>query len=215
MSRPHDDAPPALWDLVVRLSHWVIAAVVVDNTLLTKGGSTLHVWLGWIGMVFLIVRLIWGLVGSAEARFAAFPPQPRAAFGHIRQRLKGTAPAYPSHNPAGAMMIYALWASLALVIGTGLVLTKGATPWEIARQQAAVAAGDWSALAVKADTARGSGAVGEGSHVIGTIQQLGGNLLLLLAVLHLAGVAAESVALRRNLVLPMLSGKRRSTWGRP
>lgn len=193
----------------MRVSHWVIAAVVVGNTLLTKGGGTLHVWLGWTGMVFLAVRLVWGLIGSAEARFAAFPPRPRAAIEHIRHLFRGAPPEYRSHNPAGAMMIYALWAALAIVIGTGLVLTKGATPWEIGRQQAAVATGDWSALVTDGDAGEGTEVEGEGGHLIGTIHQLGGNLLLVLAVLHLAGVAAESVALRRNIVRPMILGRRR------
>ncbi len=157
MSRPHEGTPPDLWDPVVRVSHWVIAGVVVGNALLTKGGGTVHVWLGWIGMVFLILRLVWGLVGSVEARFAAFPPRPGAAIAHIRHLLKGKPPEYRSHNPAGAMMIYALWASLAIVIGTGVVLTKGATPWEIARQQAAVATGDWSALVTEGDFRRRDG----------------------------------------------------------
>lgn len=209
MSRPHEGEPHDLWDLVVRISHWVIAAVVVDNALLTKGGGTLHVWLGWIGMVFLGVRLIWGLVGSAEARFAAFPPRPRAALIHLLHLVRGRPREYRSHNPAGAMMIYALWTTLAVVIGTGLILTKAATPWEIGRQQAAVAAGDWSALVVETDTGRGSDAAGAGDHLVATLHQLGGNLLLLMAVLHIGGVAAESVALRRNLLLPMVSGRRR------
>lgn len=209
MSRPHDAEPHDLWDLVVRISHWVIAAVVFDNALLTKGGGTLHVWLGWTGMVFLIVRLIWGLVGSAEARFAAFPPRPRAALIHLIHLVRGRPPEYRSHNPAGAMMIYALWTTLAVVIGTGLILTKAATPWEIGRQQAAVAAGDWSALVVESDAGTGSEAVGAGGHLVATLHEFGGNLLLLLAVLHICGVLVESVALRRNLLLPMLSGKRR------
>ncbi len=209
MSRPHEGTPPAVWDPVVRVSHWVIAVAVVGNALLTKGGGTVHVWLGWIGMMFLIVRMVWGLVGSAEARFAAFPPRPRAAIEHLRHLFKGRPPAYRSHNPAGAMMIYALWASLAIVIGTGLVLTKGATPWEIGRQQAAVAEGDWSALVTEGNEDGGSEEAGEGGHLIGSIHELGGNLLLILAVLHLAGVAAESMALRRNIVRPMILGRRR------
>jgi cytochrome b len=209
MSRPHDKTPPDLWDPVVRLSHWVIAVVVVGNALLNKGGGTVHVWLGWIGMVFLIVRLVWGLVGTAEARFSAFPPRPGAAITHIRDLLKGEPPEYRSHNPAGALMIYALWASLAIVIGTGLVLTKGATPWEIGRQQAAVAQGDWSALVNESDEDDGAESDNKGRHLIANIHQLGGNLLLFLAVIHLGGVAAESMALRRNIVRPMLLSRRR------
>lgn len=209
MSRPHDSQSPDLWDPVVRLSHWVIAGVVVGNALLNKGGGTVHVWLGWIGMAFLIVRLVWGLVGRAEARFSAFPPRPRAAIAHLRHLLRGEPPEYRSHNPAGTLMIYALWASLAIVIGTGLVLTKGATPWEIGRQQAAVAQGDWSALVSESDEGDGAVPDGKGGHLIANIHHLGGNLLILLAVIHLGGVAAESMALRRNIVRPMVLGRRR------
>lgn len=207
MDRPHDVTPPDPWDIVVRATHWVVAGVVVANALFTNGGGTLHVWLGWTGMAFLAVRLVWGLVGSAEARFAAFPPRPIAALGHVNRLLRGRVREYPSHNPAGAMMIYALWLSLATVMGTGLVLTRGATPWEIGRQQAAVAAGDWSALATDV------GAEGDGeakaNAIVSGIHQIGGNLLIVLAVIHLAGVALESVRLQRNLVRPMIRATRR------
>lgn len=209
MTRPHDVAPPNPWDIVVRVTHWVVAGVVVANALFTKGGGTLHVWLGWIGMTFLAVRLVWGLVGSPEARFAAFPPRPVAALSHVNRALRGRVREYPSHNPAGAMMIYALWLSLATVMATGLVLTKGATPWEIGRQQAAVAAGDWSAL-VTNDGAEGGGDGEEKANdIVGEIHQIGGNLLIVLAVIHLAGVALESVRLQRNLVRPMIRATRR------
>lgn len=209
MTRPHDVAPPNPWDIVVRVTHWVVAGVVVANALFTKGGGTLHVWLGWIGMTFLAVRLVWGLVGSPEARFAAFPPRPVAALSHVNRALRGRVREYPSHNPAGAMMIYALWLSLATVMATGLVLTKGATPWEIGRQQAAVAAGDWSAL-VTNDGAEGGGDGAEKANgIVGEIHQIGGNLLIVLAVIHLAGVALESVRLQRNLVRPMIRATRR------
>ena len=212
MSRPRESSAPTLWDPVVRISHWLIAAVVVANAVFTKGGGAVHVWLGWIGIAFLLVRLVWGLVGTAEARFAAFPPRPRAAIVHLLHLSRGRPREYRSHNPAGAMMIYALWASLAVVMATGVILTRGATPWEIARQQSAVAAGDWSALVTEGD-GEGAGGdaaeAGEGGHLIAEIHEVGGNLLLILAVIHVAGVAAESVALRRNLVRPMLLGKRR------
>jgi cytochrome b len=208
MSSPHDASPPDPWDMVVRATHWVVAGVVIANALFTKGGGTLHVWLGWIGMVFLAVRLVWGLVGSPEARFAAFPPRPLAALSHLNRVLRGRPREYPSHNPAGAMMIYALWLSLAIVMASGLVLTKGATPWEIGRQQAAVDAGDWSAL-VTDESAEGSDGEEEGSGIVGEMHEIGGNLLIVLAVIHLAGVALESVRLQRNLVRPMIRATRR------
>lgn len=209
MDRLHDVTPPNPWDIVVRVTHWVVAGVVVANALFTSGGGTLHVWLGWTGMAFLAVRLVWGLVGSAEARFAAFPPRPVAALAHVKQVLRGRAREHASHNPAGAMMIYALWLTLATVMATGLIRTGGATPWEISRQQNAVASGDWSAL-VTNDGAEIGGEGGEKkSGIVGEIHKLGGNLLIVLAVIHLAGVALESVRLQRNLVRPMIRATRR------
>lgn len=209
MSRPHDASPPDPWDYVVRVTHWVVGGVVIANALFTKGGGTLHVWLGWIGMAFLAVRFVWGLVGSPEARFAAFPPRPVAALSHVNRVLRGRPREYASHNPAGAMMIYALWLSLATVIGTGLVMTKGATPWEIARQQDAVASGDWSALVTEDGAAGGGEGDEEGGSIVKEIHEVGGNLLIILAVIHVAGVALESVRLQRNLVRPMIRAARR------
>ena len=201
-------SPPSLWDPVVRLTHWGIAIAVLGNALVNKGGSLTHVSLGWLAMGLLILRLVWGGLGPAEARFSAFPPNPVAALRHMGQLLTGRVEHYPSHNPAGALMVYAFWAALAVVIATGLVLTGGATPMQVAADQAAVASGDWSALIKQSD--------GESSdedkslrHTAEEVHDVAANLLLFLAALHVAGVFVESRAMRRNLVTPMVLGDRR------
>jgi cytochrome b len=103
-------------------------------------------------------------------------------------------------------MIYAFWTALAVVIATGLVMTGGATPMQVAADKAAVASGDWSAL-VKGDgedndehTAFNDGA--EDMH------EFAANLLLILAALHIAGVFVEGRLMRRNLLAPMLLGSK-------
>jgi len=63
--------PPTLWDPVVRLTHWGIAAAVIANALLTGGGSLLHVTIGWAAMALLLMRLVWG--GLAQARRGSRP----------------------------------------------------------------------------------------------------------------------------------------------
>lgn len=197
--------PPRLWDPVVRLTHWGIALSVVLNALVNEGGSLLHVSLGWLVMALLLLRLVWGVLGPVEARFSAFPPNPVAALGHLRQLLTGRVRDYPSHNPAGALMAYAFWATLALVVATGLVMTSGATPMQVAAEKAAVASGDWSALIREGDGDDDSplAEAAEETH------EMAANLLLFLAALHLAGVALESRAMRRSLLAPMLFGSRR------
>ncbi|MEZ5913876.1 MAG: cytochrome b/b6 domain-containing protein, partial [Paracoccaceae bacterium] len=152
-------------------------------------------------------RLVWGLFGTPEARFSAFPPDPRAAIRHFGDLAAGRVGGYPSHNPAGALMVYTLWMALAVAIGTGLWTTSAATPMQIAADRAAVAAGDWSALVKEGgDDATAPGA--KAPNWVKEVHDMAANLMLILAVLHVAGVAVESRALRRNLVRPMLLGNR-------
>ncbi len=197
---PLATTPLPAWDLVVRLSHWSIAVVVIANGLITEGGSVLHVTLGWGGGAILLVRWVWGVIGRTEARFTAFPPAPLKALAHIGALLRGTPREHASHNPAGALMIYALWLSLAVVIGTGLLMTRAAPPWDISARQAIVDGGDWSQLEPMEEGEEEDGALQE-------VHEIFANLMLILAVLHVAGVGIESRLLRRNLVKPMITGK--------
>lgn len=197
-----------LWDPIVRLTHWGTAGIVLANALATEGGSLTHVWLGWALMALLLLRLVWGVLGPREARFSAFPPNPLAALRHLRGLLSGQVREHPSHNPAGALMVYAFWALLGVMTVTGLVLTGGQTPMQVAADKAAVESGDWSAL-IKEGKGGDENDDTSLRHTAEEIHDMASTLLLLLAALHLAGVALESRALRRNLVAPMVAGSRR------
>lgn len=198
-------SPPDPWDPVVRISHWTIAIAVIVNGLLSKPGGTLHVWIGWIAMAILIIRAGWGIFGPREARFSSFPPDPRAAISHLLTVLRGKPREYPSHNPAGAIMVYALWACLALVIATGLIMTDAKTPITIAAERTAVEQGDWSVLVTESPSENGT-QTGSVVEIAKPIHEIAANLMLILALVHVAGVAAESFALKRNLVRPMIKG---------
>jgi cytochrome b len=169
---------------------------------LTEGGSRLHVWAGWVGLALLVLRLIWGVIGTAEARFSAFPPNPMAALRHLGALACGRVAEHSSHNPAGALMAYALWGTLAVLMATGLYMTGGMPPSQLDAQRAAVAGGDWSVMISDAPKDEGLGDVMEEVH------EVAGNLILFLVLLHVGGVVIESRALRRNLVKPMLFGPR-------
>lgn len=204
---PHPETGGAVWDPLVRLTHWAVAVAVLSNYLLNRAGGVWHVWIGWCLLALLALRFAWGFVGPREARFASFLPNPFAALRHmgaLMARLSGRGralPEYPSHNPAGAMMVYALWAMLAVVSITGLVMTGGASPVRVAEQQAIVDSGDWSQLARGSEAGENEG---EGSEWAKEVHDVAANLVVILALIHVAGVALESRALGRNLVRPML-----------
>ena len=200
---PKGQALPS-WDPLLRLAHWGIAGVVIANYAFTKEGGSVHIALGWAGMALLLLRLIWGFVGPREARFASFPPNPMAALRHLGGLLRGKAPQYPSHNPAGALMAYALWACLAVLMLTGLGMS-GLSPFAQADLEAAVAEGDWSVLVEEDGDAEGESPYGD---VLEEVHEVAANLILILALLHVTGVAVESRALRRNLLAPMLITRR-------
>jgi cytochrome b len=193
----------------VRLTHWGIAVSVLVNAALDEGGSLLHVSLGWLVLALLVLRLVWGVLGPVEARFSAFPPNPVAALRHLRQLASGRVREYLSHNPAGALMAYAFWACLALVTVTGLVMTGGATPMQVADDKAAVASGDWSALIRESEGESSDEGDESLRHTAEEVHEVVANLLLILAALHVAGVFVEARAMRRNLVAPMVLGQRR------
>lgn len=194
--------PPDPWDPLVRISHWLIAMAVIANGLLNKAGGTAHIWIGWGVLGLLAIRLVWGFFGSPEARFSSFPPNPRAAVSHVFELVHGRSREYPSHNPAGALMIYGLWACLVVVTATGIFMTGAKSPIMIAEEKAAVASGDWSVLA-KA-SARDSEAGKMLRDTAEEIHEVTANLLLVLALIHVGGVAMESRVLKRNLIRPML-----------
>lgn len=205
-----DVSPPNPWDPLVRITHWLVALAVVLNGIVTEGGSVVHIWIGWAVMTLLAVRFIWGFVGPREARFTAFPPNPRAAMAHLGDLMRGKAREHHSHNPAGALMVYALWGSLVIVAATGLVMTDARSPLAIAEEKAAVASGDWSVLVDDDGGAHGEREDRDGGGKIAEeVHEVFANLLLLLAALHLAGVVVESRALGRNIVQPMLKGQRK------
>lgn len=120
-----------VWDPVVRICHWFTVTVVLVNTTLLDEGS-IHEALGYSVAVLLAVRLIWGFVGSKYARFSTFFPSRK----RLREHLAGLSLASKSlagkyggdcttlgHNPLGALMIFNLLITLAVVCLTGHFMT--------------------------------------------------------------------------------------------
>ena len=115
-----------VWDPLVRLTHWTIAAAIVLNGALVDEESLAHVWIGYAALGVLALRLAWGVIGPKHARFSAFPPSIGGALNHVAEMLTGRAKPHLSHNPLGALMVYALWGLLAVVSLTGVAMETDA-----------------------------------------------------------------------------------------
>ena len=114
---PADRRRILVWDPLVRLVHWGVAGAVLLNATVIEEESSAHELIGYIAVGLVATRLVWGVIGTRHARFSAFPPNPVAALRHISGLIRGRHKVHLSHNPAGALMVYNLWATL---IGMGV-----------------------------------------------------------------------------------------------
>jgi cytochrome b len=107
-----------VWDAPTRLVHWAIA-LLIPWSWWTASHDQLgrHRLSGYILLGLLIFRLIWGVVGSAPSRFAAFVRGPGAVWRYLRGR-GGRAPV--GHNPLGGWSIVAMLTLLAAQIVLGV-----------------------------------------------------------------------------------------------
>jgi cytochrome b len=192
---PAQAHPHRRWDPIVVLTHWGIAAGVIVNRLVVEGGSGLHLWLGLAIAALLGLRLSWGFFGPPEARFAAFPPSPRRALEHIGDIRAGRRAVHASHNPLGALMAYALWGTLAMVIASGIAMSG--FPPQVRPETGG-------------DQAMASAGLGESdeeaSEAVEEIHEAAANLLLILAFVHLGGVVFETRRSGRQVLSSMIGG---------
>jgi cytochrome b len=105
-----------VWDPLVRVVHWLLAASVVF-ALMSDESRSLHKLAGYIAAGLVVLRVVWGFVGPQHARFADFVRSPGAVYGYLRDVALFKPRRYIGHNPAGGAMILLL---LLLVLVTAI-----------------------------------------------------------------------------------------------
>lgn len=199
------------WDPIVKLTHWGIVAAVIGNALVTEEGSGWHIWIGYGLAALLALRLLWGLVGPREARFAAFPPSLARASHHLGEIRRGEVTHHASHNPLGALMVYAIWGTLLVVIGTGVAMSgpPPADPWAMRGEHGEQASAEAEEHGEEAEEREEGGEGEEEEGLLGELHELAVNLLYVLIALHLMGVVFETRRSGPQIARAMLPGGKR------
>lgn len=111
-----------VWDLPVRVFHWLLAASFAGAWLTAEHDSwrLLHVTLGCTVLVLAVLRLAWGVVGTRHARFGDFVRGPREALRYLGGLVRGKPRHYVGHNPAGGLAVLALLALAVTAAASGL-----------------------------------------------------------------------------------------------
>ena len=112
-----------VWDLPVRVFHWSLVLSFAGAWLTAESEywKLWHLGFGYSMAVLIAFRLAWGLVGTRYARFAQFVRGPAAAKAYLLSYLRGRPEHHVGHNPAGALAILALIATVIITVASGYV----------------------------------------------------------------------------------------------
>lgn len=108
-----------VWDAVVRLLHWALAALVTVD-LIRDDGDYAHRMVGYAAVVVVLARLSWAAVSRSHGSLASLRPSISQSLVYLRLLLRGQPPRSLGHNPLGLWMVWLLWT---------LVLLLGLTGW--------------------------------------------------------------------------------------
>lgn len=180
-----------VWDPLVRWFHWTLVAAFLVAYLTEDDFLSLHVWAGYTIGVALLIRVLWGLVGTRHARFNDFVTSPTTALRYVKDALALRAKRYLGHNPAGGLMIVVMIISLAITAVSGITLYGAA-------EQAGPLAASFT----------NSGELWE--DILEGLHEFFANFTVFLVVIHLAGVIIESLIHKENLVASMINGFKRA-----
>lgn len=131
MSGPEKKRNQLVYDLPTRIFHWTftalfIIAFYIAKTIDDEAAAFAYHMLAGLTLGFLVLlRVIWGFMGTKHARFTGFALKPTDVLGYFKGILTGNTKRWAGHNPASS------WAGLgmmAMALGlaiTGTLMTSG------------------------------------------------------------------------------------------
>ena len=174
-----------VWDILVRVTHWTVATGIIANLLFTEDGSDLHAYVGYTVVGLVVLRLLWGLVGTLYARFTNFFPTPTRLKRHLSAlSIRRVDEQHLGHNPLAAIMMLSLWA---VIIGLGI-----------------------TGYLMESAFFSNTELLGN-KDLLEEVHELLANSLYLLVPLHIIAAIAMSYWQRQNLIKSMITGKKTVT----
>lgn len=176
-----------VWDPLVRFFHWSLVSAFLIAFITEEELLSVHTWAGYLVLALVLIRVVWGFVGTPYARFSDFVYRPAEIIAFLKDSISFKAKRYLGHNPAGGAMIVLLLIALVITAGTGVFLLGA----EDLSGPVASLFGDnryfWA-------------------EILEEVHEFFANFTVLLVVVHVAGVLIESLIHGENLISAMLTG---------
>ncbi|MDH5426104.1 MAG: cytochrome b/b6 domain-containing protein [Gammaproteobacteria bacterium] len=180
-----------VWDPLVRIFHWSLVLSFFLAYVTEEDFISIHTFAGYAVLVLLLIRIVWGFIGTRHARFTDFVYSAQNIKQFLKDTVKLKAKRYIGHNPAGGAMILMMIISLLAASVSGVALYG-------AEDQAGPLASWFS---------QGHSFWGD---VLEEVHEFFANFSLLLVFIHVAGVIIESMIHKENLAKSMINGMKRS-----
>jgi cytochrome b len=176
-----------VWDLPIRVFHWALLAIFAFQAVTGWIGGDLmrwHLYSGYVLLILVVFRILWGFTGGTHARFASFIAGPAATLRFARRLFSREAVPQLGHNPLGGWSVMLMLASLLLQGATGLAANDGVmTEGPLA---------NWFSI--------------ETSNALAVVHRWNFWVLVVLASLHTAAVVFHLVVKRDDVLKPMFTG---------
>jgi cytochrome b len=180
-----------VWDLPIRVFHWSLVLLMAGSWwTATYRHLEWHRYCGYAILWLVMMRIYWGVAGSSTARFASFVRGPAEIIQYLRGESVQAVEKHGGHNPLGALSVVALILVVLGQLSLGLFavdvdgLESGPLSYLVSFKLGRLAA---------------------------KLHHISFNVLLTLITLHLAAVVFYVLVKRRQLVGPMITGRRSVT----
>ena len=179
-----------VWDPLIRFFHWSLVSAFFIAYITEDDFLSIHSWAGYLILLLLCIRFVWGFIGTPYARFSDFLYSPTLIIQFLKDTLRLKAKRYLGHNPAGGAMVFLLMFSLLITTISGIILLG-------AEDQAGPVA-SWFA---QPDS--------RWADILEEVHEFFSNFTLFLVFIHVAGVLVESLIHKENLMSCMVTGFKR------
>lgn len=120
-----------VWDFVVRIFHLVVVVGFAFAYVVAKfigEDSSLFPFHMMVGLTLagaVVLRVIWGMVGTKWASLSTLLHGPKAHLDYAKSILSKSGKSYIGHNPASSLAIIAVFGLLLTIATTGFLMSQG------------------------------------------------------------------------------------------
>lgn len=120
-----------VYDLPTRLFHWLFAGLFITAFAIAKttdDESTLfsyHMLAGLSIIFLLVIRFVWGFIGTTYARFSSFKLNPYEFLQYFKDIIVSKTSSYMGHNPASSYAAVIMFVCAVGLATSGILMSTG------------------------------------------------------------------------------------------